>query len=286
MLKTKILLSCLLMSFGAASFAAASCSAPASSAHAPIVPASSEKPAQAKTDNAFSSELKEAVERFQTRYPKTQVSAFALTPFKGLFEAAVGKEVVYFDKTARFVLSGRLLDMDQGKDLTEARLKDLRRVPFKDFPLEKAVKTVYGSGQKKLVVFTDVDCPFSRRLSETLPELKDTTVYTFLFPLETIHPEAREKSDAIWCSSNPAESMEGALKGKEVAPTVKGNPLCKSPVSEILTLAKKLGVAGTPTLFNEAGDRISGALPLEKLQAFVNEGAPVKTLAEKTHHES
>ena len=48
-------------------------------------------------------ELKTAADNFKTRYPKTKVLAYRLTPLSGIFEATVGKEVIYFDKTARFV---------------------------------------------------------------------------------------------------------------------------------------------------------------------------------------
>ena len=34
--------------------------------------------------------------------------------------------------------------------------------------------------------------------------------------------------------------------------------------------AKQHGIGGTPTLINEAGDRTAGALPLDKLEAFIN----------------
>lgn len=50
-------------------------------------------------------ELKIAADNFKTRYPKTKVLAYRLTPLAGIFEATVGKEVIYFDKTARFVFS-------------------------------------------------------------------------------------------------------------------------------------------------------------------------------------
>lgn len=223
-----------------------------------------------KADPALS--LKTASANFEARYPKTKVKGFALTPFAGLFEASVGKEVIYFDESARFLLSGRLLDMEQGLDLTEKRLKDLRRTDFKALPLEKAVKSVYGSGKKKLAVFTDVDCPYSRKLSETLEGLKDVTVYQFLFPLESIHPQARAKSDAIWCAKDSAALLKKALKGEKVPAALNVAGLCESPVSDTLKLAASLGIAGTPTLINEKGDMISGALPAAKLQAFIDAG--------------
>lgn len=216
-------------------------------------------------------ELKAAVDNFKTRYPKTKVLAYRLTPLSGIFEATVGKEVIYFDKSARFVFSGRLLDMDRGEDLTDKRLKDLRRISFDSLPLDKAVKTVYGNGKRKLAVFTDVDCPFSRKLGATLESLKDVTVYTFLFPLESIHPEARGKSDTIWCAKDPSQALASVLKGELSLKAISDNPVCPSPVNDILTLAKQHGIGGTPTLINEAGDRTAGALPLDKLEAFISE---------------
>lgn len=215
-------------------------------------------------------ELKTAADNFKTRYPKTKVLAYRLTPLPGIFEATVGKEVIYFDKSARFVFSGRLLDMDRGEDLTDKRLKDLRRISFDSLPLDKAVKTVYGNGKRKLAVFTDVDCPFSRKLGATLESLKDVTVYTFLFPLESIHPEARGKSDAIWCTKDPSQALASVLKGELSLKAISDNPVCPSPVNDILALAKQHGIGGTPTLINEAGDRMAGALPLDKLEAFIS----------------
>lgn len=291
----KTLLSTTLLALGivsAGSALALSCGEPApSETKAVEVKATKDQAVSVKTDVAAASKImttkieagstdkksafdplddfKKAVDNFKSRYPKTKVKAFSLTPVPGIYEAAVAKEVVYFDTSARFMFSGRLLDMDKGVDLTDKKLKELRKIDFKSLPLDRAVKTVYGKGSKKLAVFTDVDCPFSRKLGETLESLTDVTVYTFLFPLESIHPQARAKSDAIWCAKDSAASLKSALKGQPIAQTVANNPLCDSPVDEAIKLAQKHGIAGTPTLINENGDRVSGALPLDKLNAFI-----------------
>lgn len=216
-------------------------------------------------------DLKEASERFKERYPKTKVHTFSLTPVPGIFEAAVGKEVIYFDKTARFLFSGRLLDMEKGQDLTDQRLKDIRRIDIKKLPLDKAVKEVKGNGSRTLIVFTDVDCPYSRKLAKTLEEVTDITVYTFLFPLVSIHPEAKAKSDAVWCDADSVKALSKALKGESIN-AVANNPICSSPVESTLKLAAELGIGGTPTLINGLGDRTAGALPLNKLEEFINQG--------------
>lgn len=274
----------LLFLFIAAAFAASSvhasgaCTNPSPSAvkTAAVVKAASVKSANASDKTAPvivdpSADLKEASEKFAERYPKTKVNEFSLTPVPGIFEAAVGKEVIYFDKTARFLFSGRLLDMEKGQDLTDRRLKDIRRIDIKKLPLDKAVKEVKGNGSRTLIVFTDVDCPYSRKLAKTLEQVSDVTVYTFLFPLVSIHPEAKAKSDAVWCAADSVKELAKALNGETVK-SVANNPICTSPVESTLKLAAELGIGGTPTLINAVGDRTAGALPLEKLEEFINQG--------------
>jgi thiol:disulfide interchange protein DsbC len=221
--------------------------------------------------------LKTASDNFKARYPKIEAASFRLTPVAGLYEAVVKKEVVYFDETARFLFSGRLLDMQKGVDVTRERLEDIRRIGFETLPLADAVVTVNGTGARKLAVFTDVDCPYSRRLSETLKGLKDTTVYTFLFPLESIHPKARATSEAVLCSPNPEESLAKALRGEAVdkaamCDTEEKKSKAEGILTKTLKRAAKEGIAGTPTLINEAGERSAGALTPDVLEAFVQKG--------------
>ncbi len=60
---------------------------------------------------------------------------FSLTPVPGIFEAAVGKEVIYFDKNSEIsVFRPPSLDMEKGQDLTDRRLKRyIRRIDIKSF---------------------------------------------------------------------------------------------------------------------------------------------------------
>lgn len=252
--------------FTFSAFAGEACNAPA----APSV--SPQKPVIQISDTKLPSDaLKEAGDNFKARYPKTRVNAFRLTPIPGIFEASVGKEVAYFDKSARFIFTGRILDMEKGQDLTQERLQDIRRIDFDKLPLDLAVKTVKGKGTKRLAVFTDVDCPYSRKLSKTLEQMDDVTIYTFLFPLTSIHPEAAGKSAKVWCAIDSEKALDKALKGESVQ-TVPQNPLCSAPIDTIIKLAAEHGIGGTPTIINDQGDRTAGALPLDKLQAFVNAG--------------
>ncbi|MCD8338589.1 MAG: DsbC family protein [Burkholderiales bacterium] len=229
------------------------------------------QPTQEDTPTKLLVELKEAAANFKERYPKTQVLGFSLTPIRGLFEATVGKEVVYFDKSARFIFTGRLLDIEKGIDLTDAKLREIRRVDIAKLPLNLAIKQVKGTGERQLVLFTDVDCPFSRKLAQTLENVDNVTIWTFLYPLTSIHPEAKAKSDAVWCQKDSIAALDATYKGAAVTPYT-ASPLCNSPVETIIRLGAELGIGGTPTLINGAGDRSAGAIPLDKLEAFISAG--------------
>lgn len=60
--------------------------------------------------------------------------------------------------------------------------------------LDKAL--VIGSGPKKVIEFTDPDCPFCRKASVYFKNRSDVTRYVFFTPLK-IHPNARQKIQYI-----------------------------------------------------------------------------------------
>ncbi|MDF6993801.1 DsbC family protein, partial [Escherichia coli] len=97
----------------------------------------------------------------------------------------------------------------------------------------------------------------------------NVTIYTFLYPLESLHPEAKTKAVSVWCAPNKAkawsELMLAGKKPKLVA--------CNNPVNDNLVLGSKLGVVGTPTLIAADGPVLPGSAPAAKLDQWLNPGA-------------
>ena len=50
------------------------------------------------------------------------------------------------------------------------------------------------------MVFSDVDCPYCRKFEAELAKVDNITVYTFLYPIEGLHPKAVQMSKQIWCA--------------------------------------------------------------------------------------
>ena len=135
-------------------------------------------------------------------YPNTRFNAINATTMPGITEVVMGENVAYVDATGRYFLFGHLYDMQAGRDLTAEKAELGSRIDFSTLPLKDAIVNVQGTGRRKLAVFSDPDCPFCKRLAPDLAMLKDVTIYTFLMPLEELHPDARNKALAVWCAKD------------------------------------------------------------------------------------
>ncbi|CAG0972209.1 putative thiol:disulfide interchange protein DsbC [Methylophilaceae bacterium] len=224
--------------------------------------------------NAMADEagLKKAIE---AAYPKVNVEKITKTPYGGLYEVFLDGQIVYTDEKFSFLIAeGRLIEPKTKRNITAERLEDLTRVDFSKLPLDRAVKVVRGNGSRKLVVFSDPDCPFCKRLEQKeLINMTDITVYTFLYPLEQLHPDAANKSKAIWCAPDRAKAwMDWVLNNQ----LVKGSTSCETPIDSLAELGKKLGVASTPTLIFADGKRMLGAYPAKEIENALNNASGKK----------
>ena len=210
-------------------------------------------------------ELREKIEK---KYPELKVKSINKTEFNDLYEVYIGGQIIYTDKNFNFlIVEGRLVDPNTKKDLTSERLEILTLVNFNSLPFKNAIKDIRGNGKSKIAIFSDIDCPFCRKLEkEALAKLKDVTIYTFLYPL-AIHPDAERKSNKIWCSEDPSVAWNNFMM-KNMLPENQGN--CETPIKDISILAKELGVSSTPTIIFSSGKRAEGAMPYSDLVKYLN----------------
>jgi len=213
--------------------------------------------------------LKKAVE---AAYPKFKVEKVTKTPYAGLYEVFMGGQIIYTDEKLTFLIAeGRLVDPKTKKDITGERLDELTKIDFSSLPLDQAIKVVKGNGSRKMVVFSDVDCPYCKRLERNeLTNITDVTVYTFLYPIEQLHPDAASKSKLIWCANNRAKAWEDWIL-RDVLPSAAGT--CEVPLEKVGQLARKIGVTSTPTLIFADGKRMLGAQPYKEIERMLSASA-------------
>ena len=208
-------------------------------------------------------------ERLQTLYPATRFGAVNTTPWPGVFEVVMGANLAYVDESGQYFLFGHLFDMKAQRDLTAERKDAQTRVDFAALPLADAVKDVRGNGARTLAIFSDPDCPYCLKLETEIKSLTDVTIYTFLMPIASLHPGARSKAIAVWCSRDRVAAWR-ALMLHDMQPD-DASPArdCPHPVDRNIALGERLGISGTPTLVAGDGRILPGAASSAQIEAWL-----------------
>jgi thiol:disulfide interchange protein DsbC len=225
--------------------------------------------AMAITNSAIAASDEEMLSSLKQRYPNTRIHSVKASEVSGLWEVRMGDNVAYTDTTGRFFVFGHLYDMQQQVDLTAKRKEDSKKVEWPAKFLGNAIKTIRGNGQRTVAVFSDPDCPYCKRLEAELQKLDNITVYTFLYPMESLHPEAKARSEAVWCSIDPSKAwLDLMLSGRPPKLAT-----CKTPLNDNLVLGSRLGVLGTPTLISTDGRMFPGMGTSKQIEEWLTGAA-------------
>lgn len=200
-------------------------------------------------------------------YPATTFTNIRVTPVPGIYEFQMGPNVTYADASGRFFFFGRMYDMPNQRDLTEARIQEVNKVDVSSLPTKDAIKTVKGKGTRVMYVFSDADCPFCKRLETFLKDLDDVTIYTFMYPLESLHPDAKRKQTNVWCAKDRQKAWDDLMLNNLEAPQA----ACDNPLERTIELGNRLGVTGTPTIFSADGRKRAGAADSASLSRWLDE---------------
>ncbi len=174
-------------------------------------------------------------------------------------------QVIYVDKEVKYFFSGSLYQADKMINLTQERLDILNAVDWKTLPLSTAIKRVKGNGKRQMVIFSDPDCPYCRKLEEEIKGLDNVTIYTFLFPITELHPEAALRSTQIWCAKDKAKAWDDYMLTQKID---NENTHCDtSTLTKHHQLGEKLGIQGTPGIIFKNGKKVEGAIPSDQINA-------------------
>jgi thiol:disulfide interchange protein DsbC len=204
---------------------------------------------------------------FQAKFPEVKKIQVTKIPYGGLYEVQADNDLFYTDKDAGFFLVGNLFDAKNQRNVTQERMQELLKVKFDTLPLDSAIKVVKGNGKRVMAVFSDLDCPYCRRLESELEKVSDVTIYTFLYPIDNLHPNAKQKSKAVWCAPDRVKAWDDLIR-KNIEAKNAGD--CENPIAKIAELGQKLNVTGTPTMIFSNGRRVPGMVPAEKIEILLD----------------
>ncbi|ABI59929.1 DsbC family protein [Nitrosomonas eutropha] len=208
---------------------------------------------------ANEADLKEAI---QAHFPGSKIESLTQTPYLGLYEAVIDGEIFYTDEKAEYFFMGHIVDAKKRASLTSERMqqiRDSRRIAIDTLPLEHALKMVKGNGKRTLIVYSDPNCPYCKRLEKELVNVTDITIYTLLYPVLN---GSMTTAEAIWCSEDRVKAWDDFML-KSVVPTGKN---CDAPLQILLESGRQNRVTGTPTLIFADGSVVPGFIPQSEIE--------------------
>ena len=206
---------------------------------------------------------------FAAKFPKAEVQSVTKLPYLGLYEIVVEGEVLYADENFDYLIDGNIISTknDEQPDRAEASASS-RRFPSPICRSSYAFKKVKGNGERKMAVFSDPDCPFCKRVEGDLAKLDNVTIYMFLYPIESLHPNAPDVAKRIWCSPDKVKAWDDYLL-RGIAPR-RRRAAARTRWTRSSSSAARRGSTARPTLVFESGARVPGAISAAQIENYLN----------------
>jgi thiol:disulfide interchange protein DsbC len=230
----------------------------------------------------------------KARLPRTKISAIGCEGMGGLCEVVAGSTLFYTDRSARYLVIGRVYDMETRADLTAAKLLSLNpdllaaggartrpaaepkddqaaprsaaRVNLAELPQGGAIRWGPVNGPR-LVVLSDFACGYCRRLTA---ELQAIGARVEERPISIFGAASRSAAERVLCAPDPVRALHAAYEQNEIP----GPRRCDtSGLDANEAFAKRHGFGGTPVIIRPDGAVLEGYRPAKALKAFALGGA-------------
>ena len=272
----------LLLSLLLASLSLSAC-AQSSMPDSPAKAGDTAKPAAAATDAqepGYPPGTPESVAReaIRTLNPNAKVESVDKAPIPGFRQAIVAGQVIYISDDGKYLMQGTLFDIEAKQNLGEAALAKLRRQLIDSVPASDRIVFAPQDPKYHVVVFTDVECGYCRKLHNEMAEYnkQGIAVEYLAFPRMGLASEDFRKMESVWCAKDRNKALTDAKNDRKVAES-----RCKSPVAMQYALGQRAGLTGTPMILAEDGTQLGGYVPPEALRAALEEHAGAKPAGAK-----
>lgn len=210
-------------------------------------------------------------EQLATQLNGVDVKDISDSPVTGVYQVAVGANVAYVTADGRYIIRGDIYDAATSANLTEdtraqARVAMLDGVD----PASMIVfKPADGNVKHTVTIFTDIDCGYCRQFHREIDQVLalGIEVHYLFYPRTGPNTESWTKADHVWCAADHNAALTRAKLGGEVPDASCSN----TPVESHYALGQRIGVRGTPAVFNEKGDLIGGYLPPATLATVLDD---------------
>lgn len=215
------------------------------------------------THSVYAEELSPIQKRLNEIVPGAPAATIQPSPIAGLYQVTLGTKVLYMSKDGQYLLNGSLIDLQTRENLTDAAGNQARKAALAK--LDESTMLIYpakGKTLRQVTVFTDVDCPYCRKLHQEIPALNQAgiDVRYLAYPRAGVGSEVFHKTVSVWCADDANKAMDQAMSGEAIPAKT-----CDHPVIKHLELGQVFEVTGTPNMIFDSGERIPGFAPASEL---------------------
>lgn len=229
----------------------------------------------------------------KARLKNTKVDKVDCSKTNGLCEVTAGNQVFYTDPSGRFLVIGRVYDMETRQDLTAARLLEVnpdmlvgaaagraegpsqgqparpaavpakaRKLSLASLPAAGGI--VWGSASKDaptVTVFSDFRCGYCRQLSSVLEGMDVRVIER---PISILG--SRSLANEVFCARDRKRALKQAYAGEAITET---STCDTSPLDANEQFARSNALGGTPVIVRSDGSVLEGYRPREVLAAWL-----------------
>ena len=194
--------------------------------------------------------------------PGLVADSIRATPIDNLYEVCFGMRLVYVTGDGRYLLQGKVIDLETRTEITDNRLSELKLAALAK--LDEKDMIVFGPDDAKYTItaFTDVDCGYCRKLHSEMDKYNANGIRIryMAYPRAGLNSESYNKMVSVWCADDRKAAMNIAKTGASIPPKT-----CDNPIAEQYALGQAMRIQGTPALILDDGDVLPGYVPADKL---------------------
>ncbi len=217
-------------------------------------------------DTGLESEL--PVTRFlRQRIGNATIGDATETAVKDVWQVKIGNRFVYLLDNGKFALMGDLVNLEDGRNLTELSRRESTVEIISEFDDSDLV--VFGAkGEAKAVlnVFTDTSCPYCQKMHNEIDKLQEAgiTVRYFPFARGGSNGPGYQHLRSVWCAEDRNQAMTDA-KNQLFDNLPSGDCAAAAMVDRGYLIGNRIGIGGTPASFKSDGEKIEGYRPYQEL---------------------
>jgi thiol:disulfide interchange protein DsbC len=206
----------------------------------------------------------EAVEaKLRTLVPNATTMAISETPIEGILQVQINSDIIYVTTDGQYILQGQIMEIDSRTNITDQAKSGIRKGVLSQLKREEQISFSPEKPKYDLLVFTDIDCGYCRKLHNQMAEYNEQgiAIHYMAFPRAGVGSASYDKFVSVWCADDQQSAMTLAKNGGDPDPQK-----CPNPIAEQYDVGRNVGVTGTPALVTLDGTLIPGYVPPAQLR--------------------